>query len=191
VRVSVPALFLGYLVAEGLLLFWFWSAFGTVAVVSLLVAGFLFGLLVMRIAGMSAFGALTDAQQRAAAFGVTAPDGSEQVVHGTGPSRADVEEAAHNVGTSSLLFVAGLLIMMPGILSDVVGLVLLLPVTRDRLARRMGRSMQQRSTITVVTADEAGFTARQYGGGAPAPSQNPERPVIRGEILPPKQDGDQ
>ncbi len=86
--------FLGYVAVEAAALYWVWAAFGAVGVVSVLLGGFLLGMLVMRIAGIQAFSALTDAQRRAAAFGVTGADGSEQVVHSAGPTQADARETA-------------------------------------------------------------------------------------------------
>lgn len=180
-RISYTLLFAIYVSVEALLLVLFASAFGTPALIGLLLAGFLLGLLVMRIAGMSAFSALTDPQRRAASFGVTTPDGHESVVMGAQPTAADIERTARKVGSSSLLFVAGLLLATPGILSDVAGLTLLLPPVRRRLASRMGRTLrgpqQGAARITVVTVEESGWTASE-------PTNEPR--VIRGEILPPQ-----
>lgn len=178
-RISYTLLFAIYVAVEALLLVLVASVLGTPALIGLLVAGFLLGLLVMRIAGMSAFAAMADPQRRAASFGVTTADGREQVVIGAQPSTADVERAARKVGSSSLLFVAGLLLATPGILSDVAGLVLLLPPVRRGITGRMGRSLRQQSAsarVTVVTADESGWTVAE-------PGDQPR--VVRGEILPP------
>ncbi len=187
-RLSFSALFFGYLIAEALLLLWFWSAFGTVALVSLLVAGFLLGLLVMRIAGLTAFRALTNAQARAAAFGVVGADGTQQVVHGPAPSSADLQTTAEDLGRSSLLFVAGILLLVPGILSGIVGLALLLPPVRARLARRLSASMRtataSATTITVVEGDSGGWTAQQWTSRPPSGDASGGT-VIKGEILPP------
>jgi UPF0716 family protein affecting phage T7 exclusion len=187
-----------YIAAEAALLYWVWSAFGMAALAVVLVAGFMLGILVMRIAGLQAFSALTNAQRRAEAFGVTAADGSEQVVHAAAPGREEMAETAEDLGKSSLLFVAGVLLAVPGILSSVAGLVMLLPLVRTAMARRMARSMsasaQASARITVVTADEAGFTAQQWSTGQQADrgSQrgrgSTDGPVIQGEILPPPRD---
>lgn len=191
-RVSPALAFFAYVGAEALLLYWVYSAFGLTALVGLLAAGFLLGLLAMRIAGIQAFRSLADAQQRAAAFGVRAADGSEQVVIGKAPSKADLEATTAEVGASSMLFVAGILLAAPGVISDVAGLLLLLPAVRRGLVRRIGRSIPPpgRSTrITVVAADESGWTAQQWTSST-RPSSTDSGPgggpVIRGEILPPK-----
>ena len=177
-----------YIAAEAALLYWVWSAFGMAALVTVLVAGFMLGVLVMRIAGLQAFRALTDGQRRAAAFGVTAADGSEQVVHAAAPGRAEMAETAEDLGKSSLLFVAGVLLAVPGILSSAAGLVMLLPPVRTALARRLARSMSAGPTsarITVVTADETGFTAEQWSTGRQSGQGSSDAPIIQGEILPP------
>ena len=178
--------FLGYVVVEVALLAWFWSAFGAVVAISVLLTGFLLGLLVMRIAGMQAFSALTNAQRRAAAFGVTAPDGQTEVVHG--PVRqSDLEQTGRDLGSSALLFVAGLLLASPGLISDAAGLIMLVPVVRRRMAVRLGRGVGQPRaggpTITVIRGDSSGWQTWTSGDGPSAPADNP--PVIRGEILPP------
>jgi UPF0716 family protein affecting phage T7 exclusion len=68
-------LILGYLALEVLLLVAFAAQFGGVALVGLLVGGFLLGLLVMRIAGLSALQKLRSASA-AQSFDLNAPDGS-------------------------------------------------------------------------------------------------------------------
>ncbi len=133
---------LGYVVAEVALLVWFWSAFGTVATVAVLLTGFLVGLLVMRIAGLKAFSVLTNAQRRAAAFGVTGPDGPTEMVHGP-VNQSDVERTGREIGSSALLFVAGLLLASPGFISDAAGLIMLIPSVRRRIAARMSKGMRR------------------------------------------------
>jgi UPF0716 protein FxsA len=181
VRTNKTPFFLLYVAAEVTLLYLFWHAFGGVATISLLLLGFLLGLLVMRLAGRQAFRALTDAERRAAAFGVPAPNGSQQVIHGAA-QQADLQRAARDLGSSALLLVAGLLLAAPGILSDIAGLFLLLPGVRARTARRVGRRMgsglRGGPTITVVTDQ---WSAQQW----PTDADRDEPPVIRGEILPP------
>lgn len=177
-RPNKSLFFLLYVAAEVTALYLFWHAFGGVATISLLLIGFLLGILVMRMAGRSAFRALTDAERRAAAFGVQAPDGSPQVVQGQARP-ADLQRAARDLGGSALLFVAGLLLAAPGILSDAAGLLLLIPGVRTRTARRLGRRMgpglRAGTTITVVNVEQPG-----PAGGDPG-----QPPVIQGEILPP------
>ena len=180
--------------AEAALLFWVWSSFGMMVLASVLVAGFMLGILVMRIAGLQAFRALTDAQQRAAAFGVTGADGSEQLVHGAPADRAEMRRTAEDLGKSSLLFVAGLLLAVPGILSSAAGLLMLLPPVRTAMAARLARSMQRpgrgSARITVVTADDSGLRAEQWTSGGTSGGHNGQGPVIQGEIMPPARGDD-
>lgn len=186
-RIGYPALFAIYAVAEAALLIWFWAAFGTPALIGLLLTGFLLGLLVMRLAGMSAFRALSG-PDRSAPVRVSSPDGAEGVVLQPRPTQAQqeqaVRDAARGVGTSSLLFVAGVLLAAPGILSDLAGLALLLPMVRRRIADRFSRSLSQSggTRVTVVTVDASGPASR------PDPGAPTEPVVIRGELLPPPRD---
>jgi UPF0716 protein FxsA len=83
----------------------------------LLVAGAVLGAFVMRVAGASWWGALRGRTQTAEGVIVSAP-------------RPDAAAA----GRAALLFLAGLLIFLPGFVSDVVGLVLLVPPVRGLLA---------------------------------------------------------
>jgi UPF0716 protein FxsA len=175
--------------AEAALLYWVWASFGMVVLASILIAGFMLGILVMRIAGLQAFRAMTDAQQRAAAFGVAGADGAEQLVHSARPDRAEVRQTAEELGKSSLLFVAGILLAVPGILTSAAGLVMLLPPVRAamarRLARSMERSMQASARITVITADDSGVRAEDWSAGGAADPPPRAGEVIQGEILPP------
>lgn len=177
-RISSSTLFAVYAVAEAVLLVWFAGRFGAAALIWLLVAGLLLGMLVMRIAGISAGASLLDAQRRSEAFGVRSADGSEQVVLGAPPTEAEVRRTARAMGRSALLFVAGLLLAAPGIISDVAGLVMLVPAVRDRMGRRIARSVQGAGTVTVVTVEDQ---------PAPGPASPP---VIIGEILPPPRNGE-
>ena len=177
---------LGYVVAEVALLVWFWSAFGTVATVAVLLTGFLVGLLVMRIAGLKAFSVLTNAQRRAAAFGVTGPDGQTEMVHGP-VNQSDMERTGREIGSSALLFVAGLLLVSPGFISDAAGLIMLIPSVRRRIAARMSKGMRRAGpTITVVSGDQSAHSQTWSPNDGPS-SDGP--PVIRGEILPPPPEG--
>ncbi|MFD7891486.1 FxsA family protein, partial [Streptomyces albidoflavus] len=47
-------------------------------------------------------------------------------------------------GGNAFLLIAGLLLILPGLVSDVFGLVLLLPPVRTALARRAERSLERR-----------------------------------------------
>ncbi|TBN40447.1 FxsA family protein [Paracoccus subflavus] len=49
-----------------------------------------------------------------------------------------------------MLMVAGLLLIMPGFLTDSLGLLLLIPPVRDLLMRRAGRRMRVRTTVATA-----------------------------------------
>jgi UPF0716 protein FxsA len=78
-----------------------------------------------------------------------------------------------------LVFVGGLLLITPGVLSDVLGLFLLLPFTR-KLASRALRSYFERKiragTITVRGAGLGGFPGGFPEGGFPQAGFSQERP---------------
>jgi UPF0716 protein FxsA len=174
-------LVLGLVATEVVLLAWLGSVVGLGMLIVYGLACFFIGVLVMRLAGAQAFRALYDRDARGQAFGTTGPDGAEQVVIGApaAADRAQLERTAKDVGDSSLLFLAGILFAVPGILSTLAGLVMLLPAVRSAITRRLGRGLGRAGAVTVVTVE----------GGAPGPG-GPGRPpdgprVISGEILPP------
>lgn len=171
--VLVPA----YAVAEAALLVWFAGRFGAAVLIWLLVAGLLLGMLVMRVAGLSAGASLARAARRSDPVQMRAADGTEQVVLAGSPTPEEMRRTAHQVGSSALLFVAGLLLATPGIISDVAGLLLLLPAVRTRVGRRVAGSLQGQRPATVVTVD-------------PAAPDVGQPPVIIGEILPPPRYGE-
>lgn len=177
-------LVIGYPIAEAATLIWFGSTFGWLVLLLLLGVLFVAGVTAMRLAGDQAFATLTNANRRAAAFGVQNPDGFEQVVSGPAASPDELQQATRDLGRSSLLFVAGLFLAVPGLISSAVGLFLLIPGVRAWLGRRIAASAKESSagSVTIIQADATGFSATTYGT---SPSE-PARPeVISGEILPP------
>lgn len=75
-----------------------------------------------------------------------------------------------------LLAAAGVLIVLPGFVSDVLGLLLLLPPTRALVRRRLLRSAEQRTS--------AGFTpGRPAAPGPVADGTVVEGTVVEGEIV--------
>lgn len=83
---------------------------------------------------------------------------------------AEGREPGHSLIDGAAIVIAGLLLIVPGFISDVLALVLLLPWTRDFLLRRAARH----------------FETRIYrGGGKPRPT------VIEGEfeVVEPDADG--
>lgn len=88
-------------------------------------------------------------------------------------------------GGNAFLLIAGLLLILPGLVSDVLGLVLLLPPVRTALARRAERSLERR----MAAAGPGTF------GGAfqQARMRAPDGKVVPGEVVrddePPRPEG--
>ncbi|MGW1109844.1 FxsA family membrane protein [Streptomyces albidoflavus] len=88
-------------------------------------------------------------------------------------------------GGNAFLLIAGLLLILPGLISDVFGLVLLLPPVRTALARRAERSLERR----MAAAGPGTF------GGAfqQARMRAPDSKVVQGEVVrddePPRPEG--
>ena len=74
---------------------------------------------------------------------------------------------------------AGVLLVLPGLIGDAVGLVLLVPPVRRTVARRVVRSAQRR----VVTVTVPPITVVEGGRGAPGPRRPWAGRVIEGEVV--------
>ncbi|MBV7253164.1 MULTISPECIES: FxsA family membrane protein [Streptomyces] len=88
-------------------------------------------------------------------------------------------------GGNAFLLIAGLLLILPGLVSDVFGLVLLLPPVRTALARRAERSLERR-----MAAPGPGT----FGGAfQQARMRAPDGKVVQGEVVrddePPRPEG--
>jgi UPF0716 protein FxsA len=147
----LPLAVAAWIVIEIWLLILVGEAAGGLAVVALLAAGIIGGAAVVKRAGRRAFGALTQTLQR--------------------PPTAPQERAEGN----GFLMLAGLLLMIPGLLSDVAGLVLLVPGIRGALSRRAERTMQRKLDEATGGAFGAAYTR--------ARTQYPDGKVVRGEVI--------
>jgi UPF0716 protein FxsA len=103
--------FLGYLIVEIAVAIWLASIIGWLLVVGFTIAGFVLGLVVIQNAGIQAAQSLREASERQ-----QMADGSE-------------------VGDSGIKFVAGALIAIPGFVTAVLGLILIVPPIRN-IARK-------------------------------------------------------
>ncbi|WP_105974138.1 FxsA family membrane protein [Streptomyces geranii] len=124
----------------------------------LLVAGFVLGSVVIKRAGRRAFRNLTETlqQQQGGAPAVSAarPGGSE----GNG-----------------LLMLGGLLLMIPGLISDAVGLLLLIPPLQKAISRYAERIFERKlSEATQGTLGDAFQQARMH---------RPDGKVVQGEVI--------
>ncbi|MBA1202436.1 membrane protein FxsA [Pseudomonas capeferrum] len=114
----------------------------------LIIAGSALGVLVIRVAGLA-----------------TALRARESLQRGELP--------AQDMFQGLMLAMAGGLLLIPGFISDVLGLVCLLPVTRRLLARKLGERAEAQAMRQRAFRDDP---------LNPQPGQSPQRPnVIEGE----------
>ncbi|MBW8483450.1 FxsA family protein [Actinomadura parmotrematis] len=196
-RVLVPALLL-VPVLEIATIIWVGSLIGAGWTFLLLLAGAALGGWLVQREGRRAWGELT------AALGGTAAAGAPPAAPGIEGRRGRGGRSGRNgrEGLDTALVMAGaLLLMMPGFLTDVAALVLLLPFTRPPMRRALGRYAARR----VREAEEQLFTPLgsapggmpggmpggvpgagfPFGGAArrPEQGQRPSGPVVQGEVL--------
>ena len=131
---------------------------GVLATIALLVAGSLVGGWLLRREGVRAWRAFTLA-----------------VAEGRQPGR----EVLHGM----LVLVGGALVLFPGFVSDVIGLLCLLPLTRRGLAGVLRRYAERRSRAQVLRVRAQRGPAAP-GGAAPEPPTPGGGRVIEGEIEP-------
>ena len=189
-----PLIFIGYPALEILVAIWVASLIGWGWTIVLLLVGLGAGFAVMRVAGMSAFKALSDPIARAQAFEQVNPETGERVVihpnHEMSPE--EVAATAKQLRSSGLLFAGGGLLAVPGFITDILGLLLVFPPTRAVVASRMSSRSEGSGGVVVqgetVIVDENGIRTQSWGTPTPDAKPSPEnRPdVIQGEILPPK-----
>lgn len=144
-------------------------AIGLGATLLLLLAGAVLGSYVMRRAGASWWRALRGR--------VTTADGTEV----TG-QRPDGRAAAH----AALLFLAGLLIFLPGFVSDTVGLLLLLPPVRAGLQAATAAWFVRRFSAVSGPGGVRIWSRRDNGGplvGDIVREDEVRQDVVRGEIV--------
>lgn len=135
------------------------SRIGALATVGLVVASAILGAVLLRVQGM---GALRRAQIQAQTGG--APD--REIVHG------------------AMIVLAGLLLIIPGFITDIIGLLLFLPPVRDlawnALRSRIvvmgngfgARGGQARREAKVIDLDERDY--REVEGGSSSPWKRPD-----------------
>lgn len=142
----------GYVVVEGAITIWLASVVGWAAVLGFYGIGLVVGILVIRDAGLKAVRGIRDA---AASGGVP----------------------AESMGDSGTLFAGGTLVAIPGLLTDVLGLLLIVPITRRLLQRQLGlalaRNIRRRGVTVVTTTSSTGATVTRVVPGD----------VIQGEIV--------
>lgn len=161
-RTFLPLGLAAWLVLEIWLLTVVAGAAGGVTVLLLLVAGAVLGGTVIKRAGRRAFANLTGTFQRA----------QEAAQRGEAPTAADRTGAEDRNG---FLMLGGLLLMIPGLVSDAIGLLLLIPQLRTAVGRYTEKAVERRmSAAAPGTLQDAFQQARIH---------RPDGKVVPGEVI--------
>ncbi|MYW64925.1 FxsA family protein [Streptomyces sp. SID8379] len=132
------------------------NAIGGFTYFLLMVAGFVLGAVVIKAAGRRAFQNLNETLRRQQQGVVEAGDQPRQ-------------------GGNGLLLLAGLFLMIPGLITDAFGLLLLVPPVRTALSRYTERTLEKRmSAASPGTLGNAFQQARMHQPGGT---------VIQGEVI--------
>ncbi|MDN3295757.1 FxsA family membrane protein [Streptomyces ficellus] len=156
-RTLVPLGIAVWLVLEIWLLTLVAGAAGGLTVLALLIGAGLLGAAVIKRAGRRAFRALTETLQRQQSG--LAP-GQERGSTGNG-----------------FLMLGGLLLMLPGLVSDVAGLLLLVPVVRTMAGRYAEKALERRMRAAVPGYGPLGDAFQQ------ARTHRPGGKVVPGEVI--------
>lgn len=155
-RSFVPLAVVAWLVLEIWLLTLVADAFGAFTLLLLLIAGGVLGAYVVKRAGRRAWQGLTESMQQG-------------VPPGTPPA------AGSKASGNSLPMLGGLLLMVPGLISDLAGLFCLFPPTRAVLRRYAERSLTRR--MEAAGAGGLGDAFQQ------ARMHRPDGKVVPGEVI--------
>ncbi|MFF9196103.1 FxsA family membrane protein [Streptomyces sp. NPDC014779] len=161
-RTFVPLALAVWLVLEIWLLTVVADAAGGFTVFLLLVAGALLGATVVKRAGRRAFANLTGTFQRA----------QEAVRRGEepqAPGRAAAEDR------NGFLMLGGLLLMLPGLISDALGLLLLVPPVRAAVGRWAERAVERRMGAAAPGSLQDAFQQARI--------HRPDGKVVPGEVI--------
>ncbi|WNF25931.1 FxsA family membrane protein [Streptomyces sp. C11-1] len=168
-RRFLPLALAAWLVLEIWLLTVVASAAGGLTVLLILVAGAVLGAAVIKAAGRRAFKNLTETLQ--------------QMPGQPGATDAPPIASAGGKGTkgNGLLMLGGLLLLIPGLISDAAGLLLLVPPVRTMIGRYAERSLERRMRAAQPgSLSDAFQQARMY---------RPDGKVVPGEVV--REDGAQ
>lgn len=168
-RRFLPLALAAWLVLEIWLLTLVASAAGGLVVLLILVAGAVLGAVVIKSAGRRAFKNLTETlQQMPGQPGAPA----------TPPAAPAGGKGSRGNG---LLMLGGLLLLIPGLISDAAGLILLVPPVRTMVSRYAERSLERRMrAATPGGLSDAFQQARMH---------RPDGKVVQGEVI--REDGSQ
>ncbi|KQX48074.1 MULTISPECIES: FxsA family membrane protein [unclassified Streptomyces] len=167
-RTYLPLGIAAWLVLEIWLLTVVANAAGGLTVLALLVGGAVLGAAVVKRAGRRAFANLTSTfQQAQAAAQAGAVPGA--------PERTGAEDR------NGFLMLGGLLLMIPGLVSDVAGLLLLVPPVRSFLGRYAERAVERRMSAAPPGSLQDAFQQARI--------HRPDGKVVQGEVV--REDGAQ
>ncbi|NEB41193.1 FxsA family membrane protein [Streptomyces sp. SID14515] len=166
-RRFLPLALAAWLVLEIWLLTLVASAAGGLAVLLILVAGAALGAVVIKSAGRRAFKNLTETLQQ-----MPGQPGATEAPQVTGGKASQ---------GNGLLMLGGLLLLIPGLMSDAAGLLLLVPPIRTLISRRAERSLERRMrAASPGSLSDAFQQARMH---------RPDGKVVQGEVI--REDGTQ
>lgn len=126
------------------------SAIGVLPTIALVIATSIFGGLMLRIAGIT-----------------TAWRARERLARGEMPDQEVLQ--------GLMMAVGGALLLLPGFISDAIGLLCLLPFTRRKLVERVRRRAAEQAERQRAFADDLAARNGQPGSGASRPN------VLEGE----------
>ncbi|MET9437791.1 FxsA family membrane protein [Streptomyces sp. NPDC006551] len=161
-RTFLPLALAAWLVLETWLLTVVAGAAGGLTVLGLLVGGAVLGAVVIKRAGRRAFKNLTETFERAQAAART----------GETPTAADRVGAEDRNG---FLMLGGLLLMLPGLVSDVAGLLLLAPPVRSLLGRYAEKAVERRMSVAPTGSLQDAFQQARI--------HRPDGKVVQGEVI--------
>ncbi|MFF5568936.1 FxsA family membrane protein [Streptomyces sp. NPDC012623] len=161
-RTLIPLSIAAWLVLEIWLLTVVADTIGGFGLLLLIAGSIVLGAVVIKSAGRRAFRNLTETIQRQ----------QRQQQPGAAP---EVEGASGTTG-NGFLMLGGLLIMVPGMITDVLGLLLLIPFVRMALGRYAERSLERRVRAASVPGGlgDAFQQARMH---------RPDGKVVQGEVI--------
>lgn len=163
-RTFIPLAVAAWLILEIWLLGLVADAAGGLTVAVLIAGSMVLGVVLIKRAGRRAFQNLTRTFQQA----------QEQAMAGQVPSPQPTKGSGNG-----LTMLAGLLFILPGMLSDVAALLLLLPPVRALIARRTERAVERRMAAATPGSLGDAFTQARI--------HHPDGKVVPGEVI--REDG--
>lgn len=165
-RNLLPLGIAAWLVLEVWLLTLVAGAAGGFTVLALLVGGAVLGAVVIKRAGRRAFRSLTETLQQ--------QQTGQSPAAGSGTGNGSTGKGSKGNG---FLMLGGLLLILPGLISDAVGLLLLLPPVRAALGRYTERSLKRR--MRGAAPGSLGDAFQQ------ARMHRPDGKIVQGEVIRP------